>query len=81
MIRPLIPIRRVAVAFSMLIPFGLVAEAHEEVIHHQPHAAESHKPHEAPSRRPHAVASHQKPQKPVAHATALHAKPPKVPAH
>jgi hypothetical protein len=80
-IRPLIPVRRVTAAFSTLILFGLVAEAHEEVIHHQPHAVESHKPHDAPSRRPHAAASHQKPQKPPAHATALHAKTPKVPAH
>jgi hypothetical protein len=72
---------RSAAACSALMLFGLLAEAHEDVIRHRPHAAESRKPHEAESRRPHAAVSHPKPQKPPKHETAHNAKPPKVPKH
>jgi hypothetical protein len=72
---------RSAAACSALILFGLLAQAHEGVIRHRPHAVESRKPHEAQSRRPHAAASHPKPQKPPKRETAHKAKPPKVPKH
>ncbi len=71
---------RSAVVCSMLLFLGLMAYAHEEVIHHNPHPAESRKPHETISRQPHAATQHSKPNKPV-HATGSHAKGPKVSKH
>ncbi len=71
---------RSAIACSALVLFGLNVDAHQAVVRHQPHVAESHKPHEALSRRPHAAVSHGKPQKPPKR-QALHAKPPKVSKH
>jgi hypothetical protein len=73
---------RSAVACAALILFALLAQAHEDVIHHRPHAAESRKPHEAESRRPHAAASHPKPKKPPKRETAHNnAKPHKAAKH
>jgi hypothetical protein len=69
------------VACSALLLSGLVAEAHPEVIHHRPHAAESRKPHEASSRRPHEAASHPKAKKPPKRESAHNVKPPKVAKH
>lgn len=69
-----------AIVCSLLLS-GLIAEAHEAVVRHHPHAAESRKPHETESRHPHAAASHPKPQKPSKHQTASHAKPQKVAKH
>jgi len=70
-----------AIACSALVLSGLLAQAHPDVTHHRPHAAESRKPHETTSRRPHPAASHPKPQKPPKRETAHKAKPPKVPKH
>lgn len=66
---------------SALALAGMAASAHESVVKHRAHAAESHKPHDAIGRHPHEAASHPKPQKPPKHEAALHAKPPKVPKH
>jgi hypothetical protein len=69
-------------ACAALVLFGLRAEAHEDVIRHRPHAAESRKPHEAESRRPHVAASHPKAQKPPKRETAHNkAKPHKAAKH
>ena len=64
----------------MLLFLGSLAQAHVEVIHHNPHPAESRKPHETTSRQPHAVTQHGTPNKPV-HATGSHPKGPKVAKH
>jgi hypothetical protein len=68
---------RSAMVCSALLFFGLLGEAHDAVVPHQPHPAESRKPHDTVSRQPHPVASHAKPPKPPKHATAPHAKNPK----
>jgi hypothetical protein len=73
-------VTRSAVVCSMLLFLGSTAYAHEEVVHHNPHPAESRKPHETTSRQPHAVTQHGKPNKPV-HATGLHSKGAKVSKH
>jgi hypothetical protein len=71
---------RSAMACSALLFFGLLAEAHDAVVQHSPHPAESHKPHDTVSRQPHPAASHSKPPKPPKHAAAQHTKAP-VPNH
>jgi len=73
-------VTRSAVVCSMLLFAGLMAYAHEEVTHRNPHPAESHKPHDTTSRQPHAVTQHGTPKKPV-HATGSHPKGPKVAKH
>jgi hypothetical protein len=70
---------RAAIAFSALVLFELLAEAHEAVIHRQPHAAESRKPHATEFRKPHEAGSHPKPPKPAHHATGVHPQSQKVP--
>lgn len=57
------------------------ASAHEAVVKHHAHAAESRKPHDAIARHPHEASSHAKPQKPPKHPETIRAKAPKVPKH
>jgi hypothetical protein len=66
---------------SAFLLTSAVSQAHEPVVRHKPHAADSRKPHAAVSHNPHAAGSHPKPQKPPKHETGLHEKPPKVPKH
>lgn len=79
--RTFIQIGLAITAISALAVFIPLAEAHEEVTRHHPHAAEARKPHEATSRHPHQAVSHPKAQKPPKHETALHAKAPKASKH
>jgi hypothetical protein len=73
--------RSLAVGFFALLFCALSGQAHEPVVRHHPHAAESRKPHEAISHHPHEAASHPKPQKAPKHQTGPRAKAPKVPKH
>jgi hypothetical protein len=75
------PRRFLVVRVSALLLCALGGQAHDAIVRHHPHSAESRKPHDATSRHPHEAASHPKPQKPPKHETAQHAKPPKVPKH
>jgi hypothetical protein len=61
--------------------FGLLAQAHVDVPHHQPHEAETRKPHEASSHHPHEAGSHPKPKKAPKHGSAHPATHPKVAKH
>jgi hypothetical protein len=67
-------------AAALTVLCGPLAEAHDVVIRHSPHAAESHKPHDASLHQPHATVAHAKPAKPPKHETA-HGKAPKVTKH
>jgi hypothetical protein len=57
-------------AASALILSSLLAQAHQDVVRHQAHEADSHKPHEAISHQAHQAGSHAKVQKAPKHKTA-----------
>jgi hypothetical protein len=73
--------RPAILALSLLALGCFMAQAHQEVIRHKPHEAESRKAHDAVKRKPHEAASHPKAQKAPKHETAQHQKPTKVSKH